>query len=61
MHPTPKTFAHRYTDDDQIESICMACYITIGRSKDEAEMLDNEAKHECQPDPLPLPFHFHDA
>ena len=56
-----KTFAHRYNDDDLIESICMTCFLTISRSTDEQEMLYNEARHVCKPEPLPLASHFQDA
>ena len=56
-----RTFAHRYTEDDLIESICMTCFLTVARSQTEQEMQRNEAKHVCQPEPLPLAFHFQDA
>jgi hypothetical protein len=56
-----KTFAHRYTANGRTESICLTCYLTVARSRDEAEMRENEAQHECQPDPLPLAFHFQEA
>ena len=58
MQPRKKTFAHRYTPDDKIDSICLTCYLTVARSSDEVEMRRNEAQHACQPDPLPLAFHF---
>jgi hypothetical protein len=61
MQYKQKTFAHRYTDNDEIESICLTCYVTFARSRDESEMLNNEARHECQPAPLPLAFHFQEA
>jgi hypothetical protein len=56
-----KAFAHRYTEDDLIESICMTCFLTAGHSKDEQEMLQNEAAHVCRPEPLPMASHFEDA
>ena len=58
MHPT---FAHRYTEDDLIESICMTCFLTVGRSLNEQQMRKNEAGHACKPEPLPLAFHFSEA
>jgi hypothetical protein len=63
MRPSARqrTFAHRYTQTGKIESICLICFLTACRSQDEEEMLENEAKHVCQPDPLPSAFHFQDA
>jgi hypothetical protein len=61
MQSKPKTYAHRYTEAGQIESICMTCYLTTARSDDEHEMLANEAQHVCQPDPLPAAFLFYEA
>jgi hypothetical protein len=61
MPMQPKTFAHRYTEDDLIESICMTCFLTAARSLDEREMRKNEARHVCHPAPLPLASHFQDA
>ena len=57
----PKTFAHRYTPNGKIESICMTCFLTVVRSKDEQEMEENEGQHACEPNPLPSAFHFQDA
>jgi hypothetical protein len=54
------TFAHRYTEDDLIESICMTCFLTVARSQNEQEMRKNEGGHACEPEPLPLAFHFQD-
>jgi hypothetical protein len=56
-----RTFAHRYTENDLIESICMTCFLTIAYSRDEQEMLQNEARHLCKPKPLPVASHFQDA
>jgi hypothetical protein len=56
-----RTFAHRYTENDQIESICMTCFLTVAHSRDEQEMEQNEAKHVCRPEPLPSAFRFQDA
>jgi hypothetical protein len=56
MQSKPKTYAHRYTEAGQIESICMTGYRTVANSDDEHETLANEAQHICQPDPLPAAF-----
>lgn len=61
MQSRKKTFAHRHTLYGKIESICLTCYLTVARSRDEVEMRQNEAQHVCQPDPLPLAFHFQEA
>jgi hypothetical protein len=57
MQPKKKTFAHRYTANGKIESICLTCYLTLACSRYAAEMLENESEHRCQPDALPLAFH----
>ena len=56
-----RTFAHRYTEDDLIESICMTCFLTVARSQDEQEMEANEASHACRPEPLPSASRFVEA
>jgi hypothetical protein len=56
-----RTFAHRYTEDDLIESICMTCFLSVARSRDEREMQTNEANHACQPEPLPSASRFFEA
>jgi len=61
MQSQPKTFAHRYTETGNIESIWMTCYVTAARSNDESELLANEAQLVCQPNPLPAAFLFYEA
>jgi hypothetical protein len=61
MQSQPKTFAHRYTETGNTESICMTCYVTAARSNDERELLANKAQHVCQPNPLPAAFLFYEA
>jgi hypothetical protein len=56
-----RTFAHRYTEDDLIESICMTCFQTVARSQDQQQMEANEALHVCHPEPLPSAFRFYEA
>jgi hypothetical protein len=55
------SFAHRHTPNGGIESICMTCFLTIARSQSLEEAQASESQHVCQPDPLPLAFHFQDA
>ena len=60
MH-NASTFAHRYTDDDLIESICMTCFLTVAHSRDEKEMRTNEAMHVCRPEPSASAFRYYEA
>jgi hypothetical protein len=56
-----RTFAHRYTENDLIESICMTCFLTVAHSRDEQEMQQNEALHVCQPEAFPSAPLFYEA
>ena len=51
-------FAHRYSDNGNVESICLTCLLTVCRCRDTEQMLKEEAKHACEPDPVPASFHF---
>ena len=52
MQQHPKTFAHYDTANGKIGSICLACYLTVAISCDEAEVQANEAQHDCRTDPF---------
>ena len=44
----PRNFAHRYSEDGKIESICLFCFASIARALDTDEMLSNEGQHACE-------------
>jgi len=43
-------FAHRYPDNDRVESICLMCLLTVCSCRGVEQMMLEEAKHVCQPD-----------
>ncbi len=58
MNTPARAFAHRYSDTGRIESICLVCLLTVCRCQNTIQMIEEEAKHVCGPDPLPASFHF---
>lgn len=56
MGSEPKTFAHRYTEAGEVESVCMLCFLTLAPSCSEQEMQANEGQHVCRPDLPPFAF-----
>ena len=57
-HDQAKQFAHRYTENGKVESICLVCLLTICRCRTSEEASLREAEHLCQPNPIPAAFHF---
>jgi hypothetical protein len=49
------SFVHRYSKDGKVESICLECLTTIGRSRNVMRALEEEAAHICQPELLMAP------
>jgi len=45
---TRATFPHRRNRDGSIDSICPKCFITIAKSRIEAELRWAESEHGCQ-------------
>ncbi len=43
-------FAHRLTDDNRFESICLQCFRTVGSATLEPGLDNAEAKHVCLPE-----------
>lgn len=43
-------FAHRRTNDERFESICLQCFRTIGRADVEMKLDSVEAAHTCLPE-----------
>jgi hypothetical protein len=42
-------FFHRTMPDSTLESVCMKCFQTIARGKNEAEVMEIERVHSCTP------------
>jgi hypothetical protein len=42
-------FFHRMMQDSTIESVCMKCFQTIAKGKNEAEIREMEKVHSCTP------------
>jgi hypothetical protein len=61
MQQESTVFAHRYTEDGKIESICLRCFLTVACSENEEEMVINEAEHICQLDVCPERSSFYNA
>jgi len=57
MNTPAHAFAHRYPDNGNVESICLKCFLTVCRCRGAEQMIQEEAKHVCQPDMLRPPFH----
>ena len=43
-------FAHRYPDNGKVESICLKCLLTVSSCREVGQMIQEEAKHVCEPD-----------
>jgi hypothetical protein len=43
------TFPHRHNEDGSYDSICTACFVTVGTDFDEANLRRIEAAHLCNP------------
>jgi hypothetical protein len=41
------SFPHRRNKDGSYDSICPTCYITVARSRQEADLADRESAHIC--------------
>jgi hypothetical protein len=42
-------FPHRHNDDGSHDSICTKCFLTVASVKDEAELVQFERDHVCDP------------
>jgi hypothetical protein len=42
-------FFHRTMPDSSIESVCLQCFQTIARGRNEAEVMEIEKAHRCTP------------
>jgi hypothetical protein len=49
-------FAHRYPNNARVESICRKCLLTVCNCGEVEQMMQEEAKHVCQPDGAPPSF-----
>jgi hypothetical protein len=50
MHaPVRLIFPHRLNEDGSYDSICTACFVTVGTDFDEAQLRRSEAAHLCNP------------
>jgi hypothetical protein len=45
-----REFAHRYPDNGSVESICLRCLLIVCSCRGVEQMMQEEAKHVCQPD-----------
>ncbi len=45
-------YPHRRNGDGSFDSICTACFATIGRAKDESRLAEQERNHSCRRSPL---------
>ena len=53
-----KQFVHRYTENGKVESICLACLLTIWRCRTSQGASLRETEHLCPPNPVLAAFHF---
>jgi hypothetical protein len=44
-----RRFAHRRNADASFDSICLACFLTVGSSLVDVELQGLESEHHCQP------------
>ena len=42
-------FAHRFSPEGTVDSICPRCFVTVASVKNEADLVLNEARHVCDP------------
>jgi hypothetical protein len=47
--PERLKFAHRPNADGTIDSICPRCFLTIATATKEADLLQSEMGHDCDP------------
>lgn len=54
MDTTAKSskFAHRLTGAQTYESICLQCFLTAAKARQESELAAMEAEHKCLPEEL---------
>jgi hypothetical protein len=53
-----RAFAHRYSAGGNVESICLKCFLAACLCRGVEQMIQEEAKHICEPDPMLAAFHF---
>jgi hypothetical protein len=56
MNTPASNFAHRYPDNGRVESICLKCLLMVCSCRGVEQMMEEEAKHVCQPDAVPPSF-----
>lgn len=49
MLPRQNMFVHRENPDGTIDSVCRACFATVGTSAREADLEPAEKRHACDP------------
>jgi hypothetical protein len=42
-------FPHKTNEDGSVESICIACHVTVASGQNEAELAPRESRHVCDP------------
>ena len=42
-------FAHRFTPEGTVESICPRCFVTVASAINEADLVVKEEQHVCDP------------
>jgi hypothetical protein len=42
-------FPHRHNNDGTYDSICDTCFVTVARVKTEADLIQFESRHVCDP------------
>jgi hypothetical protein len=47
-HSSPH-FPHRRNWDGSYDSICIACHLTVAKTRDEADLASHEHNHACDP------------
>ena len=47
MADVTRLFSHRRNKDGSFESICRICFSTVARSKQEAELAEQDSTHIC--------------
>jgi hypothetical protein len=44
-----RRFAHRRNADASFDSICLACFLTVGSARVDIALQDLESAHHCEP------------
>jgi len=44
-----RRFAHRRNADASFDSICLACFLTVGSASVDVELRNLESDHQCEP------------